>query len=94
MPRPAAARTLETVPLEEVIASSQTHLPPLDDFLLILIGGGPAPAEALKTRGIFRPEFIDLLSREQAAGHEGYHGYFVWDLAILEEWLRGNGLSV
>ncbi|WP_208988316.1 hypothetical protein [Labrenzia sp. VG12] len=42
---------LETVPLEEVIASSQTHLPPLDDFLLILIGGGPAPAEALKTRG-------------------------------------------
>ncbi len=41
----------DTVNFAEIIATSDTHLPPLEDFLLILIGGGPAPTEALKSKG-------------------------------------------
>jgi peptidase M16-like protein len=42
---------LETVSLDKVVANSEAHLPPLEDFLLILIGGGIAPTEALKSNG-------------------------------------------
>lgn len=40
-----------TVDLAEIIANSDTHLPPLEDFLLVLIGGGIAPTAALKSKG-------------------------------------------
>lgn len=36
---------------DEIAANSQEHLPPFEDFLLVLIGGGPAPSEALKSKG-------------------------------------------
>lgn len=36
---------------KNVIANASSHLPPLDDFLLILIGGGPAPTAELKANG-------------------------------------------
>ncbi|WP_208998028.1 hypothetical protein [Pseudovibrio sp. FO-BEG1] len=42
---------LENAPLNKIIASSEEYLPPLDDFLLILIGGGDAPSEKLKSKG-------------------------------------------
>lgn len=42
---------LETASPDRIIADSEAHLPPLDDFLLILIGGGVAPAETLKSKG-------------------------------------------
>ena len=34
-----------------IIANASSHLPPLDDYLLILIGGGPAPTAELKANG-------------------------------------------
>lgn len=42
---------LETASIDKIVANTETHLPPLDGFLLILIGGGVAPAEALKSKG-------------------------------------------
>jgi len=42
---------LDTADLDQIVAAPETHLPPLDDFLLILIGGGSAPTDAQKTRG-------------------------------------------
>jgi asparagine synthase (glutamine-hydrolysing) len=41
----------------------------------------------LKVRKIFRDGFIDELIDQQRAGHHAYYGFFVWDLAILEQWL-------
>ena len=38
---------LEDAPLEKIVADSAAHLPPLDDYLMILIGGGTVPADTL-----------------------------------------------
>jgi len=35
----------------DIIANADSHLPPLDDYLLILIGGGPAPTAELRSNG-------------------------------------------
>ncbi len=40
-----------TVSLAEIVANSETNLPPLEDFLLVLIGGGIAPTEPLMSKG-------------------------------------------
>lgn len=42
---------LDALDLDQILAAPETHLPPLDDYLLILIGGGSAPTDAQKTRG-------------------------------------------
>ncbi len=42
---------LETASVDTVIAKAATYLPPIDEFLLILVGGGPAPTEAQKFEG-------------------------------------------
>ncbi|AZV80452.1 hypothetical protein EBB79_12945 [Parasedimentitalea marina] len=42
---------LEDVSLDETIANTEAHLPPLEDFLLILMGGGIAPTDALMPKG-------------------------------------------
>lgn len=42
----------------------------------------------LKLRRIVKPSFIDRLIDEHRAGHPGYYGYVIWDLVILEEWLK------
>lgn len=47
----------------------------------------------LKKRRMFRDGFIDDLISQQQAGHHGYYGYFVWDLAILEQWLAHQSAS-
>jgi hypothetical protein len=39
------------IDLNDIIARSQDHLPPWKDYLLVLIGGGPAPGEALRSDG-------------------------------------------
>lgn len=41
----------------------------------------------LKQRRMFRDGFIDDLISQQRAGHHAYYGFFLWDLAILEQWL-------
>jgi asparagine synthase (glutamine-hydrolysing) len=41
----------------------------------------------MKRRRMFRDGFIDDLISQQRAGHAAYYGYFLWDLAILEQWL-------
>ena len=41
----------------------------------------------LKQRRMFRDGFIDDLIAQQRAGHHAYYGFFLWDLAILEQWL-------
>ncbi len=42
----------------------------------------------LKSRRIVRAEFLDQLIREQRAGDAGFFGYAIWDLAMLEAWLK------
>lgn len=48
---------------------------------------------SLASRGIVRPEFLDLLRGHLAAGHHGYYGTMVWILMILELWLRASPLA-
>jgi asparagine synthase (glutamine-hydrolysing) len=50
--------------------------------------------DRLKTRGIFQSRFIDQLIDDQKAGNETYFGYFVWDLAMLEEWFTVHDLDI
>ncbi len=42
----------------------------------------------LKQRSIVRSAFIDRLIEEHRRGDAGYYGYVIWDLVILEEWLK------
>ncbi|WP_294228565.1 hypothetical protein [uncultured Shimia sp.] len=42
---------METASAPDIIASAETFLPPLENYLLILIGGGDAPSPALKSNG-------------------------------------------
>ena len=43
-----------------------------------------------KSRRIVQPSFIDNLIIEHRAGHPGYYGYAIWDLAMLEAWLQAQ----
>src|SRR5262249_588061 len=42
----------------------------------------------LKLRRIVKAEFIDSLIDQHRTGHHAYYGFLIWDLAILEEWLK------
>ena len=42
--------------------------------------------ESLKKRGIFRPEFIDEITRLHAENHSGYYGTLIWVMVMLEQW--------
>jgi asparagine synthase (glutamine-hydrolysing) len=44
----------------------------------------------LKSRHIVRAEFLDQLIREQRAGDASYFGYAIWDLGMLEAWLKAH----
>ncbi len=46
--------------------------------------------ESLKKRGIFRPEFIDEITRLHAENHSGYYGTLIWVLVMLEQWFRAH----
>lgn len=41
---------------------------------------------SLKKRGIFRPEFIDEITRLHAENHSGYYGTLIWVMVMLEQW--------
>jgi asparagine synthase (glutamine-hydrolysing) len=45
---------------------------------------------SLATRGIVRPDFVQLLIKEHLPEHPGYYGEMVWILMMLEQWLRGH----
>lgn len=45
----------------------------------------------LKTRCIFKPDFIDDLISQHRTGPAAFYGYFIWDLAVLEEWMKRYG---
>ncbi len=47
----------------------------------------------LKRRGIVKAEFIDSLIDQHRTGHHAYYGFLIWDLAILEEWLKVRATS-
>jgi asparagine synthase (glutamine-hydrolysing) len=42
--------------------------------------------DSLKSRGIFRPEFIDELTKLHAENHSSYYGTLIWVLVMLEQW--------
>ncbi len=44
----------------------------------------------LKARRVVRAEFLDGLIREQRGGDASYFGYAIWDLAMLEAWLKAH----
>jgi len=44
----------------------------------------------LKSGRIVRTEFLDQLIREQRDGDASYFGYAIWDLAMLEAWLKAH----
>jgi asparagine synthase (glutamine-hydrolysing) len=46
-----------------------------------------------KSRRIVQPAFVDNLIAEHKAGHPGYYGYAIWDLAMLEAWLQARSVK-
>jgi asparagine synthase (glutamine-hydrolysing) len=60
----------------------KTHRP-LADMIYAYLGD-------LRSRRIVRASFIDQLIAEHRAGHPGYFGYAIWDLAMLEAWLQAH----
>jgi asparagine synthase (glutamine-hydrolysing) len=47
--------------------------------------------EALRDRGIVRPEFLDRLATEYLRHHPGYYGELVWILMMLGQWTAASG---
>ncbi|NHO64679.1 asparagine synthase [Aestuariicella hydrocarbonica] len=46
----------------------------------------------IKSRDIFKPEFIDKIVRMQSEEHAAYYGELIWILTVLELWLRSREL--
>lgn len=46
--------------------------------------------DSLKTRNMFKADFIETLVDKHRTGHAAYYGTFVWVLAVLELWLQAN----
>ena len=46
--------------------------------------------QLLRTRGIFREQFIDETIRRHREGHAAYFGELIWLLLVLELWLQAN----
>jgi len=44
--------------------------------------------ESLRPRGIVNTAFVDRVVEEHRSGHASYYGYAIWDLMMLELWLR------
>jgi asparagine synthase (glutamine-hydrolysing) len=42
----------------------------------------------LKRRRIMNDSFVDRIVDEHRSGHASYYGYAIWDMAMLELWLR------
>ncbi len=50
--------------------------------------------ESLRPRGIVSRAFIDRVVSEHRSGHASYYGYAIWDMVMLEEWLRAQSSPV
>ena len=48
---------------------------------------------AMNSRNIFKSGFIDNLIDQHRVGAASYYGAFIWDLAMIEEWLSIHGLE-
>jgi asparagine synthase (glutamine-hydrolysing) len=46
--------------------------------------------DALKGRGLVRPEFVDELWDLHQNVHAAYYGVMIWILMILEQWLQAH----
>jgi asparagine synthase (glutamine-hydrolysing) len=44
----------------------------------------------LKTRGIFKPQFLENAITQHRSGHASYFGELIWVLTVLEIWLQAN----
>ncbi len=44
--------------------------------------------DGLRERAIFDPAFLQRVADEHREGHAGYYGYAIWDLVMLEQWMR------
>jgi asparagine synthase (glutamine-hydrolysing) len=49
--------------------------------------------DALKRRHLFNPSFVDSVRDVFANGHSSYHGGVVWELMMLELWLRADAAT-
>jgi asparagine synthase (glutamine-hydrolysing) len=47
----------------------------------------------LGQKGIFRQDFLDDIIRQHRDGHPSIHGYVIWDLVMLENWLAAQSAS-
>jgi len=47
-----------------------------------------ANLKSLSNRGMLDPTFIARIEREHQDGHASYYGYAIWDMVLLEQWLR------
>lgn len=50
--------------------------------------------QGLAGRGIFRSEFLAGIQARHRDGHPGYFGYVIWDLLMLEQWLRARKVEL
>ena len=50
--------------------------------------------ESLKSRGVFREQFIDELVDGHKQGHASYYGTMLWIMAMLEQWFQEHHLSL
>ena len=48
----------------------------------------------LKGRQIVKADFLDRLIQDHKSGHPSYFGYAIWDLAMLEAWLKAHAVSL
>jgi asparagine synthase (glutamine-hydrolysing) len=56
---------------------------PLADFVYSSLRG-------LANRNIVNPTFVDRVIGRHRSEDDGYYGTLIWDLVILEEWLKAN----
>jgi asparagine synthase (glutamine-hydrolysing) len=47
----------------------------------------------LRSRRIIQPGFLESIIREHREGHPSIHGYVIWDLVMLENWLSAQSVS-
>ena len=48
----------------------------------------------LKQRNIVKATFIEQLIEDHVSGHPGYYGYVIWDLVLLEQWLKSHSIDI
>ena len=47
----------------------------------------------MRSRGVFRPAFLDELRRRHRDEDANYYGGFIWVVAMLEQWFREHAMS-